>query len=185
MFKEKIIAPTGIASYSQLSLPVIVDINTRAVTNPLVIILFSCRVSFVEFVYHDVVTITQWRECGEGLYVRVDYISLRRKRSGSEATLSGNAHVITRNDIHGCAHRSIHIRTHVTFFFAYTKFVWPNWDAMHDRMKCHSIRTARDISRARIATCSLRTPTGRQAYRHKENYSIDYEPVINKAIGGG
>ena len=69
MFKEKRIVPTGIGSYSQLSLPFMVDINTRAVTNPLVIILFCCRVSFVEFVYRDVVTITQRRECVEGLHV--------------------------------------------------------------------------------------------------------------------
>ena len=42
-----------------------------------------------------------------------------------------------------------------------------------DRTYCQTIRTVRDISRvdrAKIATCSLRTPT----CRHKENYSIDY-----------
>ena len=41
------------------------------------------------------------------------------------------------------------------------------------RESCQTIRTVRDISRddrARIATCSLRTPTDRQI---KENYSID------------
>ena len=41
-----------------------------------------------------------------------------------------------------------------------------------DRIYCQTIRTVRDISRddrARITTCSLRTPT----YRLKENYSID------------
>ena len=41
-----------------------------------------------------------------------------------------------------------------------------------ERMYCQTIRTVRDISRddrARIATCSLRTPTDRV----KENYSID------------
>ena len=41
-----------------------------------------------------------------------------------------------------------------------------------ERMYCQTIQTGRDISRddrARIATCSLRTPTDRL----KENYSID------------
>ena len=41
-----------------------------------------------------------------------------------------------------------------------------------NRIYCQTIRTVRDISRddrARIATCSLRTPTDRL----KENYSID------------
>ena len=41
-----------------------------------------------------------------------------------------------------------------------------------DRIYCQTIRTVRNISRddrARIATCSLRTPTDRL----KENYSID------------
>ena len=41
-----------------------------------------------------------------------------------------------------------------------------------DRMYCQMIRTVRDIyrdDRARIATCTLGTPTD----RHKENYSID------------
>ena len=42
----------------------------------------------------------------------------------------------------------------------------------HERMYCQTIRTVRDISRvdrARIATCSFRTPTDRL----DENYSID------------
>ena len=42
-----------------------------------------------------------------------------------------------------------------------------------ERMYCQTIRTVRDLSRddrARIATCSLRTPTDRQTYRLKENY---------------
>ena len=48
-----------------------------------------------------------------------------------------------------------------------------------DVIYCQTIRTVRDISRddrARIATCSLRTPTDRQT---KTNYSIDTskEPV--------
>ena len=41
-----------------------------------------------------------------------------------------------------------------------------------DRIYCQTIRTVRDISRddrARIAACSLRTPTDRL----EENYSID------------
>ena len=45
-----------------------------------------------------------------------------------------------------------------------------------DRMYCQTIRTVRDISRddgARIATCSLRTPTDRHTDRHKDNCSID------------
>ena len=48
-----------------------------------------------------------------------------------------------------------------------------------DRMYCQTIGTVRDISRddrARIATCSLRTPTDRL----KENYSIDDRWVITR-----
>ena len=45
-----------------------------------------------------------------------------------------------------------------------------------DRIYCQTMRTVRDISRddrARIATCSLRTPTDRQTDRLNVNYSID------------
>ena len=52
-----------------------------------------------------------------------------------------------------------------------------------DRMYCKTIRTVIDISRddrARIATCSLRTPT--------ENYSIDEGIIVTRPLlyqGGG
>ena len=56
-------------------------------------------------------------------------------------------------------------------FFAYKKMLGRTEMRTRDRMYCQTIRTVRDISRddrARIATCSLRTPTDRL----KENYSI-------------
>ena len=49
-----------------------------------------------------------------------------------------------------------------------------------DRMYCETIRTVRDISRddrARIATCSLRTPTD----TIKENYCIDANSFRERA----
>ena len=52
-----------------------------------------------------------------------------------------------------------------------------------DRIYCQTMRTVRDISRddrARIATCSLRTPTDRQTDRLKVNYSIDVLRVASK-----
>ena len=58
-------------------------------------------------------------------------------------------------------------------FFAYKKILGRTETRTSDRMYCQSIRTVWDISRddrARIATCSLLTPTDRL----KENYSIDY-----------
>ena len=61
-------------------------------------------------------------------------------------------------------------------FFAYKKILGRTETPTRERMYCQSIRTVRDISRddwARIATCSLRTPTDRQTDRLKENYSID------------
>ena len=59
-------------------------------------------------------------------------------------------------------------------FFAYiiNKLLGRTETRTRDRMYCHTIRIVRDISRddrARIATCSLRTPTD----RFKENHSID------------
>ena len=57
-------------------------------------------------------------------------------------------------------------------FFAYKKMLGRIETRTRDRIYCQTIRTVRDISRddrARIATCSLRTPTD----RFKENYSID------------
>ena len=59
----------------------------------------------------------------------------------------------------------------VLVFFSYKKMLGRTDTRTCERMFCHTIRTVRDISRddrARIATCSLRTPTGRR----KENYSI-------------
>ena len=47
-------------------------------------------------------------------------------------------------------------------FFAYKKVIGRTETRTRDRMYCQTIRTVRDISRddrARIATCSLRTPT--------------------------
>ena len=47
----------------------------------------------------------------------------------------------------------------------------------HDRMYCQTIRTVRDISRddrARIATCSLRTPTDRHILIKPEIYDRFY-----------
>ena len=62
-------------------------------------------------------------------------------------------------------------------FFAYKKMLGRTETRTRDRMYCQMIRTVRDISRddrARIATCSLRTPTDRQ------NYSIDnvHLPIV-------
>ena len=59
-------------------------------------------------------------------------------------------------------------------FFAYKKMLGRIESRTRDRiiLYCQTMRTVRDISRddrARIATCSLRTLTGRL----KENYSID------------
>ena len=56
-------------------------------------------------------------------------------------------------------------------FFAYKKMLGRTETRTRDRMYFQTIRTVRDISRddrARIAPCSLRTPTDRL----KENYSI-------------
>ena len=50
-----------------------------------------------------------------------------------------------------------------------------------DRMYCQMIRTVRDISRddrAKIPTCSLRTP----ADRLKENYSIDVHYLYSRNV---
>ena len=47
-------------------------------------------------------------------------------------------------------------------FFAYNKILGRTEARTRDRMYCHSMRTVRDSSRddrARIATCSLLTPT--------------------------
>ena len=57
-------------------------------------------------------------------------------------------------------------------FFAYKKMLGRTDTRTRETMYCQMIQTVRDISRddrARIATCSLRTPTDRL----KENYSID------------
>ena len=65
------------------------------------------------------------------------------------------------------------IRDSILMFFAYTKKYRPVY--------CQTIRSVRDISRddrAIIATCSLRTPTDRQADRLNENYSIDSALII-------
>ena len=54
-----------------------------------------------------------------------------------------------------------------------------------DRIYCQTMRTVRDISRddrARIAICSLRTPTDRQTDRLKVNFSIDKECVNQYGI---
>ena len=59
-----------------------------------------------------------------------------------------------------------------TRFLAYNKMLGRTDTRTRESMYCQTIRTVRDISRddrARIATCSLRTPT----VRLKENYSID------------
>ena len=55
-----------------------------------------------------------------------------------------------------------------------------------DRIYCQTMRTVSDISRddrARIATCSLRTPTDRQTDL-KENYSIDLASFISQLKAG-
>ena len=60
-------------------------------------------------------------------------------------------------------------------FFVYKKLLGRTETLTRDRMYCQTIRTVKDISRddrARIATCSLRTPTDRQADRLKENLLI-------------
>ena len=65
-------------------------------------------------------------------------------------------------------------------FFAYKKLLGRTDTRTRERMYCQMIRTVRDISRddrARIATCSLRTPTDRQTDRLQGNYSIDVFPV--------
>ena len=59
-------------------------------------------------------------------------------------------------------------------FFAYTKILGRIETRTRDRIYCQTIRTVIYISRddrARIAICSLQTPTDRL----KENYSIDME----------
>ena len=66
----------------------------------------------------------------------------------------------------------------VFFFFAYKKILGRTETRTRDRMYLGRIRSVRDISRddrARIATCSLRTPTD----RFKANYSEDIF-AINK-----
>ena len=55
-----------------------------------------------------------------------------------------------------------------------------------DMMYSQTIRTVRDISRddrARIANCSLRTPTDRQTDRLNEKCSIDMDETILPVIG--
>ena len=64
------------------------------------------------------------------------------------------------------------ISPRVWVFFAYKKILGQTDTRIRERMYCQTIRTVRDMSRgdgARIATCSLRTPTDIL----KENYSID------------
>ena len=54
-----------------------------------------------------------------------------------------------------------------------------------DRIYCQTMRTVREISRddrARIATCSLRTPTDRQTDRLKVNYSIDRQLTVSVVV---
>ena len=61
-------------------------------------------------------------------------------------------------------------------FFAYKKMLGRTDTRTREMMYCQTIRPVRDISgddRARIATCSLRTPTDRL----KEKYSIDEAPT--------
>ena len=61
-------------------------------------------------------------------------------------------------------------------FFAYKKLLGRTETRTRDMIYCQTIRTVRDISRddrARIATCSLRTPTDRHTDRLKAHYSID------------
>ena len=56
-------------------------------------------------------------------------------------------------------------------FFVYKNLLGRNETLTRDRMYCQAIRTVRDISRddrARIATCSLLTPTDRQTDIFKE-----------------
>ena len=65
-------------------------------------------------------------------------------------------------------------------FHVYKKLLGRTEARTRDMMYCQTIRTVRDISRddrARIATCSLRTPTDRQTDRLNENYSIDESPT--------
>ena len=62
--------------------------------------------------------------------------------------------------------------------FAYKNLLGRTETRTRDRMYCQTIRTVRDINRddrARIATCSLRTPPDRLTGRLKENYSIDLQ----------
>ena len=68
------------------------------------------------------------------------------------------------------------ISPRVWMFFAYKKLLGRTEKRTRDRMYCQTIQTVSDIPRediARIATWSLLTPTDRQTYRLKENYSID------------
>ena len=65
----------------------------------------------------------------------------------------------------------------VWVFFAYKKILGRTETRTRDRMYLGRIRSVRDISRgdrARIATCSLRTPTDRL----KANYSVHLYKVI-------
>ena len=73
-------------------------------------------------------------------------------------------------------------------FFTYKKMLGRTEMRTRERMYCQTIRTVRDISRddrARIATCSLRTPTDRlnidgfmymyvAPYRQKTGYTFKY-----------
>ena len=65
-------------------------------------------------------------------------------------------------------------------FFAHKKLLGRT-ETRTREMYCHTIRTVRDISRddrARIATCSLRTPTDRL----RDNYSIDVAFKFNREV---
>ena len=94
-----------------------VNIITRAVTIPLVIILFDCRGSFVDFVYNGVVTITKRRESDKALQRHVCYITATetiRVRKNTRP-LSGNAHVITHD---GYTWMRMHRYTHTPMYGA-------------------------------------------------------------------
>ncbi len=78
-------------------------------------------------------------------------------------------------------------------FFAYKKLLGRTETLTRDRMYCQTIRTVKDISRddrARIATCSLRTPTTQTDLKLtfskypsiNTNYIISTAPLYNIII---
>ena len=86
----------------------------------------------------------------------------RLRRVAGHSTLTALSPVPLVHSTAKCAR--VGFRDSLCMFFAYTKILGRTEKRTRARMYCQTIRTVRDISRddrARIATCSLRTPTGR------------------------